>query len=101
MLLIAYIIITANTNSFFFFHRVYPPNQNAIQNCLLLNLRVKHTVCDTNVLFANIFYQKFILAGINDGGGHLGSSSQSSSRESKLAALPSDEKPDGDKLSGG
>lgn len=46
-------------------------------------------------------YQKAILAGINDGGGHLGSSSQSSSRESKLAALPSDEKPEGDKLSGG
>lgn len=46
-------------------------------------------------------YQNDILAGINDGGGHLGSSSQSSSRESKLAALPSDEKPDGDKLSGG
>lgn len=70
-------------------------------NCLLIK-----TECVLNTTLPTIrvcvpFYQKVILADINDGGGHLCSSSQSSSRESKLAALPSDENPDGDKLSGG
>lgn len=70
-------------------------------NCSEFNLN-SILSCVTQSSFAH--YQNAIVGGGGGGckcGNHRAGSAQSSSRESKLAALPSDEKPDGDRLSGG